>query len=584
MVMHLAAFASQDPEIIHELARAGGDPNKPMDRNFFPIHFSAQLNRNPSITKALLMNGANPFVVTDSGWSPLASAILFNRNPAVAWVLLDEHLGRYAAQDRAGLSAAWQPGLYRSRCWYGGAEKQGVECFYMVRREDPNRGTSRLIAFPVVRYFDPHGKSAGNPVLKLGGGGPGTPVGLESSYFDLRWYYASLAAAAGRDLYIMDPRGVGMAHPRLHCSDFLQDYGAIFESAGTVPKERQSLREAYRACKQHLDRMGHDLSRYNSLAVARDMEALRRELNVDRWALFGMSFAARYALTIAREFPGSVEAMVLASASFPGKGLIDHPAVLEQIPFEKLFAYCEAAPECGRDELERRFESLVNRLESEPITVKNPGQGIHDRYGRGYRLDRFVLTGSRLVDIVQQGLAQSERFGKFGVLIGELEKGATRELRNWLSDYLEGLLGTTSSGPVFMTHYCSEIYPLIDFAAAERKREKAPAYLRLLIDQVSKEDEAADCDLWGVPPAGPVEGVSVQTGIPTLFLQGRLDPVTPLEVMQTELKNFANHEVLIFNDLSHGDWRGHECAMMAAAHFVEHRSLGPVQRQCADGS
>lgn len=583
-VMHLAAFLTRDPKTIHDLVRAGGRPNEPMEGGFFPIHFSAQSNPDARITKALLENGADPFVVNEAGWSPLASAILFNRNPGVAWGLLGEHLGHYLPRQGTEASSGWQPGLHRARCWFGGpAEMTGLECFYMVRREDPDRDTSGLIAFPVVRFFDPDRKSDGSPVLKLGGGGPGNPVGFESSYFGLHWYYTNLAAPAGRDLYVMDPRGVGMAHPRLYCSDFLEEHDAVFESPETTQKEQLSLREGYKACKQFLDRMQHDLSQYNSLAVAGDAEALRQALNVDRWVLFGQSFAARYALTVAREFPRSVEAMVLAGAAFPGRGLLEHPVAVEQIPFEKLFAHCEATPDCDRETLETRFGRLVNRLESEPITVNDPGHGIHDGYGRGYRLDRFVLTGARLVDLVQRGLVKAEKFVKFGVLVGELERGVTRELRSWLPGYLEYWLGSTYSDPVFYAHYCSEIHPLIDFAADAHKRGKAPEYLRLFNRGVTREDEEAGCALWGVSPADPVEARSVETDIPTLFLQGRLDPVTPLEVMQKELKNFGRREVLVFDDLSHADWHGHECAMVAGARFLERKSLDSMQGQCADG-
>ena len=582
--MHLAAHLSRDPEVIHDLVRAGGKVNKPIGGNFFPIYFAARSNQHLGTMKALLENGANPFVVNDAGWSPLASAILFNMNPDIAWLLLDKHLEYYATSDGTDMSLRRQPGLHQVRCWFGGPpETAGVECFYMIRRENPDRDTSRLIAVPVIRFFDPDRKDGKNPVLIPGGGGPGNPVGMEYSYFGLHWYYTRLAAAAGRDLYVLDPRGVGMAHPRLHCNHFLQNHGKVFEGTGRAKEERRSLSEKYRKCKQHLDQLGHDLSQYNSLSVTRDVEMLRRELSVDKWALFGQSFAARYALTIAREYPGSVEAMVLASPAFPGRGLLEHPVAVEQIPFEKLFAYCQATPDCDREELERRFGTLVNRLEGEPIWVNIPDHRMRDGYGQRYQLGRFVLTGSRLVDLVQQGLGKGEKFERFEILVEELEKNVTGELRSWLPGYLEIWLGSTSSGPVFDAHYCSEIYPQIGFAASAQKRGRAPEYIRLLNRGITREEEEADCAVWGVPPADPVEARSVETDIPTLFLQGHLDPVTPLEVMQGELKNFERYEVLVFDSLSHADWRGHECALGAGAHFFEHKKLDSTQRQCAGG-
>ncbi len=584
-VMHLAAAISRDPEIIHVLVDEDGRPDIATDEGIRPIHLAARYNADARIMSALLKKGANPFVTDRAGWTPLATAILFNMEPEVASVLLDRHLGYYAPRGGSHVFLSKRPGLHRSRCWFAGwAEIANIECFYMVVGENPDRVEDRTVAFPVLRFFDPGRKTDRNPVLMLGGGGPGNPVGIENRYFDTKWYYTELAAAAGRDLYVIDPRGVGMAHPRLHCTPFFGKYHEVFEKVTTVARQRQASTGKYSGCKRWLDRMGHDLSRYNSSVVAGDVEKLRRQLNADKWVLFGESYAARYALTIAREFPGSVETMVLASASFPGKGLLKHPYPLEQIPFEMLFAHCKGVRKCDREVLEERFEKLANRLESEPIGLRGSVESVRDGYGRRYGLRQFVLTGARLVDLVQQGLGKAENFARVETMIGELEEGKIRELMQWLPDYLDGWLGSTSSEPVFMAHYCSEIYPLIDFVAEERKRKKAPAYVRLLSEGITRLDEESECELWDVPPAGPAEAESVETDIPTLFLQGRLDPVTPLSVMRGELQNFGRHEVLVFDAMSHSGWHGHECAMNAAAYFVEHKSLGPIQRRCADGS
>lgn len=584
-VMHLASAISRDPEIIQVLVDEGGNPNVATDEGIRPIHLAARYNKDAHILLALLKKGANPFVTDRAGWSPLATAILFNINPEGASALLDRHLSHYAPQDGNRVSLSKRPGLHRSRCWFAGpVEIAGVECFYMVVWEDSNRVEGRTVAFPVLRFFDPGRKTARNPVLMLGGGGPGNPVGIENRYFDLKWYYAALAAAEGRDLYVIDPRGVGMAHPRLHCTPFFGKYPEVFEKVATVTEQRLASAGKYSRCKRWLDRVGHNLSRYNSSIVADDVEKLRRQLNIDKWVLFGESYAARYALTIAREFPESVETMVLASASFPGKGLLNHPDLMEKIPFERLFSYCKGVRECNREALERRFEKLVDRLENEPIGLKGSVEFLHDGYGRRYGIGQFVLTGARLVDLVQQGLGKAENFARAVTMIGELEEGKTAELMQWLPDYLDGWLGSTSSEPVFMAHYCTEIYPLIDFAADERKRKNAPAYVRLLSEGMTKQHEESECKLWDVPPADSVEAESVKTDIPTLFLQGRLDPVTPLDVMRDELKNFSRHEVLVFDAKSHSGWQGDECAMNAAAYFVEHKSLGPAQRQCANAS
>ena len=73
----------------------------------------------------------------------------------------------------------------------------------------------------------------------------------------------------------------------------------------------------------------------------------------------------------------------------------------------------------------------------------------------------------------------------------------------------------------------------------------------------------------------------MQTSIPTIFLQGALDPITPIDRLDGQLGNFADHEVLVFEDSSHWGLADGHCAMVAAAHFLKHKRLEERLRQCA---
>ena len=85
---------------------------------------------------------------------------------------------------------------------------------------------------------------------------------------------------------------------------------------------------------------GRALKHYNSATVAVDVEALRRALEVNQWVLFGHSYGARCALTIARDFPASVEAMVLAAPAFPGPPRAETRARDMDRALERGFDHC----------------------------------------------------------------------------------------------------------------------------------------------------------------------------------------------------------------------------------------------------
>ena len=64
-------------------------------------------------------------------------------------------------------------------------------------------------------------------------------------------------------------------------------------------------------------------------------------------------------------------------------------------------------------------------------------------------------------------------------------------------------------------------------------------------------DFQRNCELWDVTAADTIEGDPVITSIPTLFMQGALDPVTPIDYLSDQLKHFQHHAVLVFEDSSH---------------------------------
>ena len=81
------------------------------------------------------------------------------------------------------------------------------------------------------------------------------------------------------------------------------------------------------------------------------------------------------------------------------------------------------------------------------------------------------------------------------------------------------------------------------------------------------------CRIWDVVQAGTTEGEPVRTDIPTLFLQGALDPATPIDYLAGQLENFGRREVLVFDDSSHWGSVYEECAMGAVGDFIEHKHL-----------
>ena len=542
-----------------------------------PLHIAAYHNEDSDIVEALLEEGADPFLYDASGWSPLALATVHNPDHRVAAHLLKSHLVGDALKPFSPNPLHQQAGLHQAKCWFDAeASWPEKECFFMVVKEDLDDPLSNFIAFPVVRFSVGWRDSSRNPILHLGGGGPGGSVGLETDPSHLWSTYKNMVWSSARDLYVIDPRGVGMSYPRLHCSEANEPSLAVLGRNVSVREELKVCNSSYQTCKHRLDEDGRELSNYNSRTVARDVELLRQSLGVEKWVLYGFSYGARYALTIARDFPERVESMVLSSAALPGSTNLNPVMELETEVFERAFAWCENADTCKVDSLRERFWNLVANLNQLPLVLDD----LPPRFSDDYSLYRFVLTGDRLVSIIASALYDPEAYRYFVDLVEELELAKTRILEDALDIWLADRFDVLWSDPVYFSHYCVEEHPFVDYERAfhEAKRSDNQALAVIVTEELSSLQSI--CESWKLVRAEPIESKPIKSRLPVLFLQGSLDPVTPLEQLQQQRPSFKNNALLVFQDSSHWGRVEGSCAMEAAGHFIAHKELAEEHYRC----
>ena len=536
-----------------------------------PLPIAAQYNKDTAILQSLLSAGAK--LQTKGSLSSLVAAISENRNPEIGSVLLQAHHEAIAGEQ----SIFWKPGLRQVKCWFNQYEFAGdIECFYMVVYENPYEHPYEYVSFPVLRFFDQNLSTLNSPLIYLGGGGPGGETEVGHLPYDYRTLWEELARPIDRELYVIDIRGTGIAHPKLSCD--LDLFRRTFEDA-EILEPIDELYSDYENCKVRLDKLGIDLSQYNSRVVARDVDLLRHELGIEKWVLVGYSYSARYAVTVARDFPHSVESMVLvAPGGLPGENIIPENLPKNyQNAFEKVFARCKnEINSCTSDDLGERFQSLVERLNKDPLIITSISEELSYEFG----IDHLVLTGYQLVEWLFSNLYDTEFFDKFPGLVSELERlvnnseeHVTNNLLNSIRTYLYAYIDPYYSDPVYYAHYCSEQRPFMIYSEWMRIEDDTPEYIRHYFESYTETDFVRECEIWDVAPSDEKENEYVKTNIPTLFLVGALDPVAPIEKLNDQLPYFSKREVLVFENSSH--WGGvfENCAKDAAAYFIANKHL-----------
>lgn len=458
--------------------------------------------------------------------------------------------------------------LEEVECWFDiPRSRLEVRCHYMHVPQDHANTSAQWIYFPVIKVSDRRENAVKSPILHLGGGGPGNPMGFWPGA-DTGWIfdrYRGLVSATGRDMYIIDPRGVGYTEPALACYEYVDMIEGVLPENVSIQEENRLTTEAYRRCRSRLEGQGVDFSRYNSATVSRDMEALRKLLGIEKWNLYGVSYGSRYAMVMARDFPDSVESMILDAATFPDINYTERAGHDFLQSFERLFRFCENDSDCNNrmGDIRPRFWALVERLEENPPRFVIP----HPYTGEDMRV---ALTGIRFLNAYFNALYDAEFYPQLPEYVASLEQGELGQFEIVLILWIYFIMDRDYGDGAAIAHYCHEEAPFVDLDRTIANLALLPELIRE-VAIVEVQATLRQCREWGITPATRIENLPITTDIPTLFLHGALDPVLPVEDLERQMKTFLNSDSVVFDDISHTVVGLHPCGTEIASKFYDHK-------------
>ncbi len=480
------------------------------------------------------------------------------------------------AADYQLASISGPGGFIPTECWFtAGHNWPPSECFQMQVPENHEKLDGRYISFPVVVFRSKSQSRDKAPLLHLGAGGPGAPMYLDStSTMNEFWRQLDdMSINIGRDLFLIDPRGTGLSSPLLSCGEFVDNELLRFDLNLSLQENMLLVDKDYLKCIDEFLAEGIDLSKYNSFSIAKDINAMRKAAKVDKWVLLGVSYGSTYALTITELFPETVESMILDSATFPSYKAHQDFVQRTTLPYRKLFNYCDSDPACIDPDtnMENRIWKLVDKLTEQPVFMV-----LNNPYNKG--VISFSLNGNRLISALFEGLYSIELFQELPLVVSDLESRHQERIKPYVMNHIEYMLDRTWGDVSATAHYCFEDKPFIDFQQISNLIEELPeGYIRKSARYFGSWSKY--CDRMGINSIAPVLVPSDLVGIPTLFLQGRFDSITPLQVVEKNRSNFTNHSLVTF-ELSHSILTADECAERLAATFIEKHQLDTDDITC----
>ncbi len=441
---------------------------------------------------------------------------------------------------RAGAQPAWSPVTFASVV---GATVPAEQTTVRVPERHGRPGSGE-ITLPVVR-FRSLAERPGAPILYLAGG-PGAS-GLVSARQEIFLVLMRLREFA--DVVIFDQRGTGQATPSLLLSGSF-DLPADQPLRGPAATAR--LAEIARKGSAEIKARGVDLSAYNTVENAEDIEAIRLALGAERLTLWGHSYGSHLGLAYLAAHPERVSAAMFGGVNdLPNRWRLpaDGDALLARMD-AAIGADRRLGPRIGG------FQALVRRvfaaLDRQPQTVSIGGKPVY--VGREEIQTLIALNGGDIFFIRELPL-----------ILADMDRGdygrAARALQ---------ALRATPQGTAMRhgMHIASGVSP----ARAALIARQTPG--SLAGDAINfPYNIPAFTDGWGVADLGEAFRAPRPCDVPTLFMNGEFDGRTSVREARETMGRFSRAGFIEMGGVAH-DFYGFSPAVVdAMLSFLNGRAI-----------
>lgn len=400
-----------------------------------------------------------------------------------------------------------------------------------------SKASSPVIAVEVYRFPRSTKADPNTPPVFYFPGGPGF-AGLEKilerqGRFESRWRpFLDLS-----DLVIVSQRGIGPSKPSTIIETTMEPspLDQPFDDAETASQYRQILA----AEKAEWEKLGVDLSGFNVLEAAADVEDVRQGLGYDKIIVWGGSFGSHWGMTFMRHYPESVARAILFGMEGPDQSY-DRPSDYWKV-YQRVARAAEKSAQLGpkipKGGLIKALQGMIRRANANPFKVTvNGSQGPTQVYFDGEVIINYV-TSKRL---------EAWPACVIDLHHGDYEHAAKELLATFETRKSRRQFGTAS---FWMLDCGSGISPsrLAAYEVDPAREFTGHTYWSY----------AKGCGVWG-SDLGDNFRQNFQSHIPTLMVQGTWDPYTPYENALELLPFFKNGHLVSVLGGPHG-------AIMAAS-------------------
>lgn len=424
-----------------------------------------------------------------------------------------------------------------------------VQCGYLhvlENRAKPN-GRRLKLSVAILKSLSPNPRP--DPVVVLSGG-PGEPfVGRVPAFIAGK---SMDVLRADRDIIVYDQRGVSFSEPQF-CPNLADAWAGAFDR----PTDRRThQRDVAARCGESMRRAGYDLSQYNSIVSAHDLQDLRRALDVKSWNLHGRSYGSRLALVAMRVSPEGIRSVVIDGPLPPNRSKwFNLPGDFTDV-LKRLSAACAEQPDCNAafPAVEQTFWRTLDALGREPYRRQRT---LRDGSSRG-----VTVTSARFAGAVYGALERLQP--AVPMLIYAMHARDETVLQPVNRALVETRQGRLPGNPgLSYTVNCFEEAPL---ATPELLQQTRRDFAPVLTDEdVFGGPEG--CDALHPYRARPEQLTAVESDIPTLIITGEFDIQTHRSAGPLVAKSLKHSQLVDVPGVAHVPSFRYECTRTMMREF-----------------
>jgi pimeloyl-ACP methyl ester carboxylesterase len=302
---------------------------------------------------------------------------------------------------------------------------------------------------------------------------------------------------------------------------------------------------AVKSARKKFIAQGIDLSAYNTIESAADINDLKIALKIQSLSLVGISYSGGLMLTVARNHPEGIKALILNSplpgfVNYEEHGLINMDEALNQV-FSNVEA--DSLKEERYKDLRNRFHDYFTKISGQRFSLKYLPKGKTDSINIGY-------GKTELLDVII-GRIDNNRLKSVPFVMDEIIRG---KHGSYVSELLDGIFSGDPDRALGMRYsvYCSEQIAYSDPKLIAQQDKILPWLSGYAFNNVNEKI----CNCWQVKKEAPEAKNPVYSTIPALISGGDADPwCRPF--YNTLIKRYMpNAQLLLIHNRAHGSGFG----------------------------